>query len=115
MTDYFLKSQSVNAEYYFNLLIKQSIERKTIREDEERCSLFFLQNNGPAHKTLVILKNLGLDCTNHPRNTPDLASYDIFLFPHFFKKYFKGKKLSTAPTEQYFNDQISILKIFFDV
>lgn len=114
MTEYLQKGETVNANYYCNLLyrLKEAIKEK--RRGKLRKGVLFLQDNAPAHKagkTMDVLQNLGFQCIDHPPYSPDLAPSDYFLFPNL-KKHLKGRKFSNdteviAAAEQYFSDKKS--------
>ena len=94
--NYLLKGQTVNAEYYSNLLCRLKEALKEKRRARLRKGVLFLQDNAPPHKagkTMDVLKNLGFQCIDHPPYSPDLAPSDYFLFPNL-KKALKGRKLS---------------------
>lgn len=112
LTDYLQKGQTINAEYYCNLLAQLKEALKEKRRGKLRKGILFLQDNAPAHKatrTSDVLKDLGFKCIEHPPYSPDLAPSDYFLFPNL-KKNLKGKKFSEdseviSAAEQYFRDQ----------
>ena len=114
MTNYLPKGQTVNAEYYSNLLCRLKEALKEKWRGKLRKGVLFLQDNAPPHKagkTMDVLKNLGFQCIDHPPYSPDLAPSDYFLFPNL-KKALKGRKFSNdseviAAAEQYFSDQTS--------
>lgn len=114
LPDYLPKGQTINAEYYSNLLCRLQEALKEKRRGKLRKGVLFLQDNAPAHKagkTMNVLKDLGFECIDHPPYSPDLAPSDYFLFPNL-KKILKGKHFSNdseviSAAEQYLSDQTS--------
>lgn len=114
MTDYLQKGQTLNADYYCNLLYQLKDTLSDRREEKLKKGVLFLQNNTPAHnagKTMDVLRNLGFEHIDSPPYSPDLAPSDYFLFPNL-KRSLKGRKFASdaeviAAAEQYFSDQTS--------
>lgn len=67
------------------MLIKRSVERKTTRENAERCFLYAPVQM--AGKMMDILKNLMLECIEYPPYSPDLTLFHYFLFPKLKMKF----------------------------
>ena len=69
LIDYLPKGQTINAEYYWSLLVqlKDILEEKSHGKVTE--VFFFLHDNAPAHRALATQKKLaylGFHCLDHP-------------------------------------------------
>lgn len=86
VSDCLLKGQIVLAEFYSNLLcwLKNKFKKKKKSVKPQKCVLFCLQDNAPAHKTSDILKNFGFQ----PPYSPGLA-LSTSCFPTL-KRVWKG-------------------------
>ena len=82
--------QTVNKEYYVGVLREF---RKTLRW--KRSALFksglwhFHQDNALVNNSILVtdyLSNMGIKTVPHPPYSPDLASYDFWLFPKLKEK-----------------------------
>ena len=82
--------QTVNKEYYVEVLREF---RKRFRW--KRPALFksvqwhFQQDNAPVHNFILVtdyLTKMGIKTVSHPPYSPDLASYDFWLFPKHKEK-----------------------------
>ena len=92
--DYFLKGQTINAEYYSSLLVQLKDVLKETRQRRGKVTkgVLFLQDNAPAHQAFATQKKLaylGFQCLHHLPYSPDLALTDYHLFPEL-KKQLKG-------------------------
>jgi len=81
--DYLPKGQTINAEYYWSLLVqlKNIFEEK--RHGKVTYGVLFLHDNAPAHRALTTHKKLaylGSQCLDHPPYSPDLAPPHYHLF-----------------------------------
>uniref|UniRef100_A0A8D0BMD3 Transposase n=1 Tax=Salvator merianae TaxID=96440 RepID=A0A8D0BMD3_SALMN len=113
-SDYLPKGQSVDAEYYCNLLCQLKEALKGKGRGNLQTGVLFLQDNAPAHKAgkmMDVLRKLGFQCLDHPPYSPDLAPSDYFLFPNLKKSLKECQCLSDleviAAAEQHFRDQTS--------
>jgi len=89
LTDYLLKGQTINAEFYSSLLVQLKGILKKKRRGKVTKWILFLHDNAPAHWPLATqnkLAYLGFQCLDHPRYSPDLAPSDCHLFPGLKKK-----------------------------
>jgi len=76
LIDYLPKGQKINAEYYLSVLVQLKDILKEKRRRKFTEGVLFLNDNAPAHRTLVTQKklaNLGFHCLDHPPYSPDLA------------------------------------------
>ena len=97
LTDYLLKGQTINTEYYSSLLVQLKYILKEKRCGKVTKSVFFLHDNAPAHWALATHKKLaylGFRCLDHPPYSPDLAPSDYHLFLGL-KKQLKGRHFSS--------------------
>ena len=77
----------------------------------KRKNPIFLQDNSPAHKSVLALgklRDLHYELLKHPPSFPDLAPSDFFLFPKL-KLFLAGRRFSPnqeaiAAVEGYFED-----------
>lgn len=109
MIDYLPKGQTINGEYYANLLDKlhQCIQQK--RPGLAKKKIIFHQDNARAHtcvKAMAKINELKYDLLPHPPYSPDLAPSDFHLFPKL-KTFLGGQKFATndeviAVVEEYF-------------
>jgi len=82
--DYLEKSKTT-VEYYSNLLTRldETNSREKTRFAKEK-KIIFHQDNAPAHKSVLAmgkLRDLHYELLEHPPYSPDLAPFDIYLFP----------------------------------
>lgn len=92
--DYLQKGQTMNGEYYAELLkmLKREIAAK--RRGKLRKGVLLLQDNAPSHRSVVATTaatKCGFEILPHPAYSPDLAPSDFFLFPNL-KNELKGKR-----------------------
>jgi len=83
--DYLQKGQTINGEYYANLLRQHRKAIKSKRPGKLTKEVLFHEDNAPAHKSLVAmatLRDCGFELVDHPPYSPDLAPSDYFLFPN---------------------------------
>ena len=114
MIDYLQRGNTINSDYYCDLLYRLKDAIKEKRRGKLRNGVLFLQDNAPAHKahqTMDVLQQLGFQCLDHPPYSPDLAPSDYFLFPNL-KKSLKGRRFLTdaeviAAAEGFLYDQAS--------
>lgn len=109
MIDYLPKGQTINGEYYANLLdkLQECIEQR--RPGLARKKIFFHQDNARVHtclKAMAKINELHYDLLPHPPYSPDLAPSDFHLFPKL-KTFLGGQKFKTneeviAAVEEYF-------------
>lgn len=112
LTDYLEQGGSITGAYYTELLTK--LRNKIVEKRRGKLSkgVLFLQDNAPAHKSLIALQKINEMCfelIDHPPYSPDLAPSDYYLFPKL-KKHLKGKRFSTnaeaiCEVEEWFADQ----------
>jgi len=89
LVDYLPKGQTINDEYYANLLDHAKIREK--RPGLMKKKIIFHQDNAPVHKGVVAmgkLRDLGYELLGHPPYSPDLAPSDFHLFPKLKKNSF---------------------------
>ena len=79
--DYLQKGQTINGEYYANLLRELRKAIKSKRPGKLTKGVLFHQDNAPAHKSVVAMAAVR-DCVFEPPYSPDLAPSDYFLFPN---------------------------------
>ena len=90
--------QTVNAEFYIEILklLRENVRRK--RPDQWRNNTWLLQHDkAPAHSALLtrrFLTDNNMIVVPHPPYSPDLAPSDIFLFPKL-KMKLKGRRFQT--------------------
>ena len=92
LTDYLPKGQSINGQYYAEILSRLREAVKSKRWGKLRKGVLLLHDNAPVHKSAVAtaaLRATGFTEIKHPPYSPDLAPSDYFLFPNM-KKNFKG-------------------------
>ena len=97
LTDYLPKGQTINAEYYFSLLVQLKDILKETRRGKVTKGVLFLHDNAPAHRALATQKKLaylGFQYLDHPPYSPGLAPLDYHLFPGL-KKQLKGHHFSS--------------------
>ena len=108
--DYLPKGQTINGEYYANLLrqLREAIKEK--RRGKLTKGVLFHQDNAPSHKAAIAtatIHDCGFDLIQHPPYSPDLAPSDFHLFPNM-KKHLAGRHFHT-------NDEVmSAVGDFFD-
>ena len=92
LKDYLPHGNTVNGQYYADLLTKlrKTVTRK--RGIARTQILPLLQDNAPSHKARLVLQtanDLNIEILPPPPYSPDLAPSDFFLFPKL-KKQLKG-------------------------
>jgi len=84
ITEWVPSSQTVNQQYYIEVLTKLR-ERVTRKRPELLINGWILhQNNAPAHNASYVkqfLANKNNNVLEHPPYSPDLAPCDFYLFP----------------------------------
>ena len=110
LVDYLEKGQTINGEYYSNLLrqLREAVKKK--RPGKLTKGVLFHQDNAPVHKSVVAMATLhdcGFELIQHPPYSPDLAPSDFHLFPNM-KKDLAGKRYHSD------DDVISAVTDFFD-
>lgn len=108
--DYLEKGQTINGEYYSNLLrqLREAIKKK--RPGKLTKGVLYHQDNAPPHKSVVAMatvRDCGFELVPHPPYSPDLAPSDFHLFPNL-KKQLAGKHFDSD------DDVISAVTDFFD-
>ncbi|UYV73903.1 hypothetical protein LAZ67_11001358 [Cordylochernes scorpioides] len=95
--------QTITGEYYLNVLKRLIARIRRIRpEYRDENSWGLLHDNAPSHSSLIVRRFLAKNnvCVlNHPPYSPDLASYDFYLFPKI-KLKLKGFFFNDIPTIQ---------------
>lgn len=97
LVDYLPKGQTINGEYYANLLDQLDAKIREKRPGLMKKKSIFHQDSAPVHKGVVAmgkLRDLGYELLGHPPYSPDLAPSDFHLFPKF-KKFLSGKRFSS--------------------
>ena len=84
MVDYLEQGRTINGACYAAELRRlcQEIARK--RRGKLTRSVLLLQDNAPAHKSLVAMTaatECGFEVLPHPPYSPDMASSDFYMFP----------------------------------
>lgn len=112
LIDYLEQGRTITGAYYTELLTK--LRKKIVEKRRGKLArgVLFLQDNAPAHKSLIALQKIdeiGFELVDHPPYSPDLAPSDYYLFPKL-KKHLKGKRFSTndeaiCAVEEWFADQ----------
>jgi histone-lysine N-methyltransferase SETMAR len=92
LKDYLPRGNTVNGQYYADLLTKlrKVVTRK--RGITRTQNLPLLQDNASSHKARLVqvtANDLNIEILPHPPYSPDLAPSDFFLFPNL-KKQLKG-------------------------
>lgn len=124
LLDFLPSGQTINGEYYADLIFKlrEAIKRK--RRGKLTAGPLLLHDNAPSHKSRVAkaaIRTSGFEELDHPPYSPDVAPSDFFLFSRL-KKYLRGKKFSNdeelkmtveewfdSRTPSFFNEGISSL------
>ena len=88
MKDYLPRDNTVNGQYYADLLTK--LRKVVTRKRGITCTqnLPLLQDNAPSHKARlaqVTANDLNIEILPHPPYSPDLAPSDFFVFPNLKK------------------------------
>ena len=107
--DYLEKGQTINSDYYINLLERLKAEIAEKRPHLAKKKILFHQDNAPCHKsmkTMAKLHELCFELLPHPPYSPDLAPSDYWLFADL-KKMLRGKRFGSsdeviAETNAYF-------------
>ncbi|KAA5582499.1 hypothetical protein F3H14_37350, partial [Pseudomonas aeruginosa] len=97
MIVYLPKGQTINGEYYANLLdnFHQCIQQK--RPGLAKKKNIFHQYNARVHtcvKAMAKINELKYDLLSHPPYSPDIAPSDFHLFPKL-KSFLGGQKFAT--------------------
>ena len=80
---YLSTGQTINAEYYWSLLVKVKDILKEKLGGKVTKGVLLLHVNAPAHRALATQKKLaylGFQCLDHPPYSPDLSPSDYHLF-----------------------------------
>lgn len=111
MIDYLPRGQTINGEYYANLLdqLQQNIQRK--RPDLSPNNIIFHHDNARAHTCVTAMAKiieLKYDLLPHPPYSPDLAPSDFHLFPKL-KMFLAGQRFTSdkevkSAVDAYFAD-----------
>lgn len=111
MIDYLPSGQTINGNYYANLLdrLHQNIQQK--RPGLIRKKIIFHQDNARPHTSVIAMAKIGelkYDLLPHPPYSPDLAPSDFHLFPKL-KVFLGGQRFSSneevkTAVEAYFAD-----------
>ena len=91
LTDYLSKGETLNSDYYCNLLEKLRDALKQKRRGMISKGVRLLADNAPVHTaqaSVVAAHRLGYELLQHPPYSPDLATSDFFLFPEMKKPPF---------------------------
>ena len=83
LIDYLPKSQTINAECYFSLLVQLKDTLKDKRRGKVTRGALFLYDNTLAHRALATQKKLaymGFQCLDHSPYSPDITPSDYYLF-----------------------------------
>lgn len=94
LTDYLPKGETLNSDYYCNLLEKLRDALKQKRRGMISKGIRLLADNAPVHTaqaSVVAAHRLGYELLQHPPYSPDLAPSDFFLFPEM-KKPLRGRR-----------------------
>ena len=79
------KGSSVTGKFYRESVLTQLVNfYQKCRQRTGVHGIKLLHDNGPAHKSAMVLEYLkesGLDVLDHPPYSPDLSSCDFWLFP----------------------------------
>ena len=81
--------QTINAEYYWSLLVQLKDILKEKRRGKVTKAVLFLHDKAPAHRALATQKKLAylcFQCLDHSSYSPDLAPSDYHLFPGLKKQ-----------------------------
>ncbi|KAJ7304231.1 hypothetical protein JRQ81_011768 [Phrynocephalus forsythii] len=84
LTDYLQKGETLNSEYYCNLLEKLCDALKQKYHGTISKGIRLLEDNAPVHTaqaSIVTAHRLGYELLQHPPYSPDLVPSDVFLFP----------------------------------
>lgn len=93
MIDCLSKGQTINGEYYADLLVSLRENIKQKRRGLLAKGVILLQDNAPSHRAQIAVAtahNCGYEILDHPAYSPDLAPSDFYLFPKL-KSELKGK------------------------
>lgn len=91
------KESTIMGQYYSELLDQFDEKLKKIRLHLTKKKVLFHHDNAPAHSFEIIaakLYELRYELLPNPPYSPDLASYDFFLFSNM-KTWLARKKLSS--------------------
>ena len=79
------KGSSVTGKFYRESVLTQLVDfYQKCRPHTGVCDIKLLHDNAPAHKSATVqeyLKESGLDVLDHPPYSPDLSTFDFWLFP----------------------------------
>lgn len=111
LVDYLQTGQTINSDYYCNLLDQVESKIREKRPGLQKKKIIFHCDNAPAHtaqKTIGKISELNYELLNHPSYSPDLAPSDYWLFSHL-KAFLRGKRFSSneeviGAVERYFAD-----------
>lgn len=97
LIDYLQTGKTITGEYYSCLLDQLNSNICERRPSLAKKKIIFLQDNAPAHKSVIAmakLKDLHFELLEHPPYSPDLAPSDFHLFPNL-KRFLRGKRFSS--------------------
>lgn len=97
LIDYLPKGQTINGEYYVDLLDKLDTAIRKKRPHLAKKKIIFQHDNARPHTcalTTAKLAKLKYDILPHPPYSPDLAPSDYYLFPKL-KKELGGKRFQS--------------------
>ena len=92
MAEWVPSGQTVNQQYYIEVLTKLREHVRRKRPELWRNGWILDQDNAPAHNALSVkqfLANKNITVLEHPPYSPDLAPCDFYLFPKI-KSVLKG-------------------------
>lgn len=96
LVEYLPQRETVNKEYYFDVLCRLKNAIKNKRKGLLSKKVLLLHDNARPHTanlTKSLLQDFKWDVFDHPAYSPDLAPSDYYLFCHL-KKFLGGKKFS---------------------
>lgn len=111
LIDYLKKGETINSQYYCNLLDRLDKNIREKRPGLRKKKILFHQDNARVHTSVVTMakfSELKYDLVEHPPYSPDLAPSDFHLFRNL-KQFLRGKRFSSdeevvAAVDQYFVD-----------
>jgi histone-lysine N-methyltransferase SETMAR len=94
MVDYLPRNETINADYYSNLMSQLRREVKEKRRGKLSSHVLLLHDNSPVHKAHSVstaIHQCGYSELPHPAYSPDLAPSDYYLFSAL-KTHLRGKR-----------------------
>jgi len=98
MAEWVPSGQTVNQQYYIEVLMKLCERMRRKRPELCRNGCILHQDNAPAHNALSVkqfLANKNITVLEHPPYSPDLTPCDFYLFPKI-KSVLKGTHFVSA-------------------